>query len=246
MLGSKVFYARGVMLLALVSILVSAGCANDTIRVRDRNAVAGAGRVKWQAVKPTEKKVLGFGGTGVALEGELSYVSASHQRPIAAGDQTSLGNTTFAGPATARSRAKLVDVTASARSGLVLLDMLRVEPFLGLQLTTVDLEVSSAGVQESDLTTAGGVTFGLRAGLQPHELIEFYGLYAYGNLFGGDSDNKFSVSQKLEVGARLLPVEHFGLFVAYREFLFYQIRDSDSSDAKLDFRGPILGLEMRF
>jgi hypothetical protein len=126
------------------------------------------------------------------------------------------------------------------------MDVFRVEPLLGIQVATVDLELSSAGAQESDRTTAGGIVLGLRVGLQPHERIEFYGQASYGQLFGGDGDNGFSESRKLEVGARLLPFEHFGVFAAYREARFFQIRNDRSSDSKLDFRGPILGMELRF
>ena len=108
---------------------------------------------------------------------------------------------------------------------------------------TADLELSSGGVQESDLTTAAGVVFGLRGGLQPHEL---YALYSYGQLFGGDSENEVFASQEVEIGVRLLPVERLGIFAAYREALYHQARDHESSDARLDFRGPILGMELRF
>jgi len=246
MFMSNVHYVHTWILLATSLALFATGCANDTIRVRDKNAITAAGRVVWQAAPPSEKEIRDLGWTGVVLEGELSYVAASDTQQIAPGDQVSLGNTTFPGPAALRSRAKVIDATANARSGVRIMDVLRVEPVLGVQVTTVDLELSSAGAQESDLTTAGGVVFGLRAGLQPHELLEFYGQYTYGPLFGGDKDNEVSLSQKFEVGARLLPFEHFGLFAAYREAVFFQVRDSDSSDSKLDFRGPILGMEARF
>ena len=246
MLVSKGFHVRTWILLALGLALFATGCANDTIRVRDKNAIVAAGRVVWQAAQPSERTFLGLGTTGVVVEGELSYMAANDRQQIALGSQVALGNTTLAGPAALRSRAKVIDATAIARSGVRVMDLLRVEPFVGVEVTTVDLELSSGGVQESDRTTAGGFLVGLRAGLQPHKLVEFYGLYAAGVLFGGDKENKSSASQKFEVGARLLPLEHVGIFAAYREAVFFQIRDDTASDATLDFRGPILGMELRF
>jgi hypothetical protein len=246
MLANALLRSHFRCLVALGLIFFSAGCANNTIHVRDKNAIAAAGRVSWQAAPPTEKKVVGLGWSGVVLDGEVSYVAAEDKQEIAATNRVSLGNTTFPGPASMNSRAKVVDLTATARTGVSIMNRLRIEPFVGLEVLTADLELSSGGVQESDLTTAAGVVFGLRGGLQPHELVELYALYSYGQLFGGDSENEVSASQKVEIGVRLLPVERLGIFAAYREALYYQARDHESSDSRLDFRGPILGMELRF
>ena len=84
---------------------------------------------------------------------------------------------------------------------------------------------------------------GIGAGLQPHEMVELYGLVSFGALA---DKNKGTLTSKLEVGARLLPIDHFGVFAGYRWARYRQGRAPDDSDAYLYISGPILGAEVRF
>lgn len=230
-------------LVAAGLLTAATGCINDTIRVKDRDAIMPAGRASWMVVNPSEKEWLGLSLSGLSVDGEIVYVEGDDEQRVEAGDQVGLGGTTIPGPARVQSRADVIDVTAGVRTGLAFFDIFRLEPTLALELASVDLEIDSGGAKASERVTAIGSAIGVRAGLQPHEWVELYGLASFGVL--GDK-NKGTLTSKLELGARLLPFEHFGVFAGYRWARYRQGRDPDDSDADLKLGGPILGAEVRF
>jgi hypothetical protein len=228
----------------LLGFLTAAtGCVNDTIKVRNRDTVMPAGRASWQAVEPSEQKWLGLSWSGLSVDGEIVYAEGDDKQNVAVSDQVGLGGTTIPGPVRVESRSDVIDVTANVRTGLAVLDVFRLEPVFGLELATVDLEIDSGGAKASERVTAGGGVVGIRAGLQAHEMVELYGLASFGALA---DKNKGTLTSKLEVGARLLPIDHFGVFAGYRWARYRQSRAPDDSDAYLYFSGPILGAEVRF
>lgn len=232
------------ILLALALTLLTTGClTNDTIRLRTADSIMPATRVSWQATQPTSRRVA-F--SGLTVDGEVAYTTGNDNQPIGAGRQVTLRRSTFSGPTTLRTRAKIIDFTGNLRGGLLVNENFRLEPLLGVEVTDVNLEIAAGGVQQSDESTNIGMMAGVRMGYQPHHLIEFYTQYSVGALdFGRGSDNNLRTS-KLEIGGRLMPFDHLGFFAAYRRAHYDQPRSADESDARMRFFGPVFGLETRF
>jgi opacity protein-like surface antigen len=242
----KVFSFEVWLALALGFVLFGVGCANDTIRLREGQTVIPAGRVVWQATPTTGTPQHWARFSGLSVDGEVSHTSGKDDRSIAPGEQITLRKTTFSGPTEFRSRAKIMDASLEARAGLAIQDWFRFEPTLGIGLSSVNLEVSSGGLEQSDVSTDVGLLVGMRTAIKPHELIEFYASWKIGFLGGSSGSSNSNSVARWEAGARLLPLDHIGVFAAYRESIYTQARDEDESDAQLSFRGPVLGVELRF
>jgi hypothetical protein len=228
----------------------SFGCANDTVRIDSRDTITAAGRITARVYAPQAReeeasaRIVEW--TGITVDGEVAYQAAADRQNVAAGRQVSLDGTTIAGPTNIRSRARLIDTTANARTGFSVADLFRLEALGGFEILATETALSGAGLQTTDRRTFGGVFAGVRAGLRPHEMIEFYGLGSLGFLASAKGDGASLRVTKLEVGARIMPVEYLGLFAGYRWSDYWQDRDHDESDVDLELYGPVLGLELRF
>ncbi len=132
------------------------------------------------------------------------------------------------------------------RTGFSIADLFRLEAIGGVEILRIETALSGAGLQTTDRRTFGGVLGGVRAGLQPHEMIEFYGLGSIGLLVSGKGDGANLRVTKLELGALIMPVDYLGLFAGYRWSDYWQDRDHEESDVDLELYGPVLGLELRF
>jgi hypothetical protein len=231
--------------LGIAGALFATGCINRTIQIRTADVVVPTGRILYQAVQPSESSRTGAGWSGLSVDGEISYSHGNDNKPLRTGEEISLRRTEFTGPLQIRNRASVVDTTVNIRTGLEIQDIFRLEPMAGIELTSIDLEVVGGGVQESDTTTAIGFMSGLRAAFQPHSMFEIYGSASVGWLAGGRGNNRGIRTEKYETGARLLPLEHFGIFAGYRWAQYNQWREPDESDSDIDFRGPVFGIECR-
>jgi hypothetical protein len=205
-----------------------------------------AGRVVWEGAAPSGSTPRGFAFSGIHVEAEAAYLAAADDQQIADGGEVVLDDTSFAGPVTLRSRAKVVDVTMNGRLGVAFKDRFRLEGLLGMEMTNVDLQVNGGGAQASDATLGVGLVIGARAGFQAHDLVDLYGQTTFGVLGSSHGRNNGMLVRKLEAGARILPFEGIGLFAAYRWTEIRQERDPGDSDGTLQMRGPVIGLELGF
>ncbi|MFK7895882.1 MAG: hypothetical protein AB8G23_08615 [Myxococcota bacterium] len=232
-------------LLLCLFLIGTAGCVNRNIEIRTADVIVPTGRIRYQAIEPSETAKTGPGWSGLSVDGEISYSHGNDNKPLRVGDTLGLRRSEFTGPLRIRNRASVVDTTVNVRTGLSVKEMFRLEPMAGIELTSIDLEVVGGGVQESDTTTAVGFMTGLRGAFQPHALFEIYGQASAGWLAGGRGDNRGIRTEKYETGARLLPFEHLGIFAGYRWAQYNQWREPDESDSEFDFRGPVFGVEFR-
>ena len=225
-------------------LAIATGCSQK-IQVREADAVIPAGRIRIQAV-PSTQPVRDFNFSGLVVEGEIAHSAINDNQPVPVGRTVFLDRIPFVGPTVVRNRARVLDANITARSGFSVRDIFRFEPIFGVQTIYVDLETSSGGVQASDRSASYGPVFGARAGIQPHEMIEFYGQFTWSYLFGGRHRVEGIFGRRGEGGVRLLLDEHIGFFAGYRWSKLIQQRDPDESNAEIELGGAILGLELRF
>lgn len=228
------------MITSFVLLAALAGCAQK-VRVEDRDTVGGGGRIAWQVVQPRGDAI---GWSGVTVEGELSYREGESDAVIPAGRTVEdRGNTIGGGvdtPYTAR--AEVVEGTALVRTGVHVKNVVRLEVMAGGQALGTDVTIVGGGVQTSSNETAAGGVVGARLGIQPHELIEFYGTTLVGSPSGARG---LITSERWDAGLRIMPVDHFGLYAVYRQTR-YERTGRPGSDIKIDLSGPVFGVELRF
>ena len=223
-------------------------CANNTLQMTDRDVLIPSVRMSLPVVpKPETGEQAEATWSGVTLDGEVSYLLTGEDRQtVPAAEQVALDKVTVAGPATVKTRARALDVTATARTGLAVGDTFTLEPVAGIQVVNVELELVSPTGQGTDVSTSGGFIVGGRSAIRPLEFLELYGQYTFGYLFGGSGRVVAMEVKRGEVGARVMSAEALGLFAGYRWATYDQRRESRESDANLKFRGPVFGVELHF
>ncbi len=163
-----------------------------------------------------------------------------------AGDDPEIDGTEFTGPTELRNRVRMVDSAATVRAGLIVQDVLRIEPLVGLEVVTTELQVAGGGLQATQRSLYLGPLAGLRAGLQIHDRFELYGLIRAAGLFSVYSDASGSTAGSVrgEVGGRVRLFEHLGLFGGYR---WIDLDDeAGGTDVTYELRGPTFGAELLF
>ena len=153
----------GVLILLTIYASTSlVACANNTLQMTDRDVLIPSVRVSLPVVpKPESGDQAEATWSGVTLDGEVSYLLTGEDRQtLPAAEQVSLDKVTVAGPATVKTRARALDVTATARTGLAIGDAFTLEPVVGIQVVNVDLELVSPTVQGTDVSTSGGIIVG--------------------------------------------------------------------------------------
>lgn len=236
--------------------LAGTGCISTDLRIEERDVIIPTGRVSWQPIGALPRTEQFFRFSGLTLEGDVSYANgeALEDNGIDAGESVTAGRTTLPAAGGVNARAGVIDIKGTVRGGLLLGNLFRLEPMIGFQVVEVEVEASALAEQVSSRRTAVGSLYGIRAGLQPHPLIEIYGRYMGGLLDGTSLRVDTAYTLQGEAGVRITPFatsdlairDLVSLFAGYRWSEYYFQIDKEQTDPKIELGGPVLGLDLRF
>lgn len=241
-------------LAAVVSILAlaaSAGCSTR-LELRDRGTIVPTGRISWEVAAPRDFSEEGVVAVdAVTLELEVSHVQMdADAQVLGAGQAVDLDGQSIVGPTGVSNRARIVENTGTIRSGLLLADLFYLDALGGVEVAIIDLQTLATGPatgQISQRSSYLGPLVGLRTGIRPHEMLDLYFQAQVGGMFSLSAEDQFMSVDRLEVGGRILPIDHLAIFGGYRWSNIEENRDADNeSDADIYFRGPVFGAEIRF
>ena len=235
------------LVLTSLSVAVVSGCGNR-LRINDAGGLVPTGRLVWQPVGPLPVNAEVFQFSGVSLEADVSYAQgeAREGNGISADEAVVVGLNTIPAAGGFNARANVIDVKGTVRGGLEIANMFRLEPMAGFQVVNAHLAVSGSTGQFSQERTASGFLYGLRAGLQPHRWVEFYGRVMNGILGGSDLRVDSAYSFQAEAGVRLAPIDFVGMFAGYRWSQYEFQVDKEQTNLDIGLDGPVLGVELRF
>jgi hypothetical protein len=114
-----------------------------------------------------------------------------------------------------------------------------VSPFAGLSLSQLDIELTAAGMRDSERIESIGPRAGLRVGYEPVEVFEIF--LELDIAYGVGFDHLASTATQSYGAGIALNTRNIGIVLGYRTLDFGLNGDSDRvSDIELDLTGPFI------
>jgi hypothetical protein len=257
---------------AVLAVLsAQGGCTyDDPIEGSDRSVFFPTGRVTVPIIREGERTLFGpasawewhatangeEGGAATQAQGkairpalgleiDYAYAHGRSSQGLGAGETARLDRIPIEGPARVRHRYDFHLGTLGARGGIWIRDALGVELLLGGGVSSMDLEVESAGRGERDGVTTPGTFLGGQVSVRP---VRPFTIYARGTWTGVPLALTFlrkNNTAGIETGGELTPRPGVGLLGGWKWWIF-EDRDGFGSDIDLSFSGPFAGVHLTF
>jgi len=230
---------------AAIAALLLAGCGSgppaETLNVSDDNAFQPVLRGSISLSEPSRAPSHPQSGHAV----ELGYARASgHSEQQLSSGYVSLGSRTFTAPATLSNEFEMryVDVTYRFRY-LPAHSSAGVELLAGVAFADVDFAATSAGLRASESLSSPGGQLGLGVLWRP---FSGTGVHARASGFFSGDDAGITRATRIDVYLSQALLRNVALRGGYSWWTLESDRGGATSPVEIEFRGPVLGLEVMF
>lgn len=178
----------------------------------------------------------------LAIDFAMSYGHGEDTQTVPLGDRIEVDDRDFFGPTTLDVSSDLFYWTLWARLGGWTRGVVGFEGIAGAGLTVLTLEVEQGSISESIREEAGGPLLGGRFTVRPIPELSLYAQATSIAFLGAATSGSMA---EWEFALLAEPIPGLGLLGGWRAWIYRGDR-SDESDRRLDYSGPMIGLQIRF